>query len=113
MHLPDLPTACAPYGLAFAVDDLMLVRNWAEQRGLKLSITLDCQMDGAEFEELLILAPPGAQRRTLTIWRTQDGVYAQTPASSPHCCHSLRDLLAQIRPVRARTPWLQRLGLVS
>ena len=111
MHSFDLSVSRAPYGLAFPIDDLVAARGWAEERNLRLTVVLDCTLDGAEFEELLILAPPGAQRRTLTVWRTQVGVYAQTPNGSPRSFATMQELLGQVRPVRSRTPWRQRLGL--
>ena len=111
MHSSDLSVSRAPYGLAFEIDDLTAIRRWAEERRLRVSVVLDCVMDGAEFEELLVLAPAGSQRRTMTVWRTQDGVCAQTPSSSPHGFRTVQDMLSHIRPVRARTPWRQRFGL--
>ncbi len=111
MHPSDLSVSRAPYGLAFAIEDLVAARSWAEQRHLKLSVVLDCTMDGAEFEELLVIAPPGARHRTMTVWRTQDGVCAQTPSGQPHSFATMADLLGHIRPIPRRTPWRQRLGL--
>ncbi len=100
------------YGLAFQVEDLVEVRSWAEQRHLRLTIALDRTLDGAEFEELLILAPAHAQRSTLTLWRTKDGYFAQAPQGTPHCFDTVHELLGQLRPVRSRrAAWLQRLGL--
>ena len=114
MHFSDVSAAKTAYGLAFAVEDLVMLRNWAEQRRLHLTIALDRVIDGAEFEEMLILAPPAGRRRTLTLWRTQDCVYAQTPAGAPQAFATMQELLDQLRPARAgKIGWLQRLRLAA
>ncbi len=100
-----------PYGLAFPIEDLVLLRGWAEQRQLQLAIALDWTVDGAEFEELLIVSPGGSRPRTMTLWRTQEGVFAQTPTGYPHGFDTMQDLLDQVRPARPKNSWLQRLGL--
>ncbi len=105
--------AAAPYAIAFSIEELLLARSWAAQRGLLLSIATDQVVDGAEFEELLIIAPPGRERRTLTLWRTGTAVYAQTPRGRPRMFGSLRALLDSLLPARpARAAgWMRRLGL--
>ncbi len=103
----------APYAVAFSIEDLLLVRSWAEQRGLRLNIATDQVMDGAEFEEMLIIAPPNRERRTLTVWRTQDGVFAQTPQGRPRSFACTKDLLEALRPAqpRQRAAWKRLLRL--
>jgi hypothetical protein len=114
MHHSDVSVARAPYGLAFEVEDLLLLRSWAGQRRLQLTILLDRIVDGAEFEEVLVVAPAGSDRRTLTFWRTQDGVFAQPPGGRPHGFATMHDLLEHVRPARPkRSVWLQRLGLAG
>ena len=102
------------YGLAFEIEDLVLLRSWAEQRHLRLIIALDRTLDGAEFEEMLFLTPRHAKRKTLTLWRTQDGIFAQTANGAPRGFATLGELLGDIRPARTgRTGLLRRWGLVS
>ena len=103
-----------PYAIAFSIEELILVRSWAEQRKLRLTIATDQVVDGAEFEELLIIGPPNRQRRTLTLWRTQAAVFAQTPQGRPRGFDTLKHLLDALRPAQAtqRAGWLRRLGLV-
>jgi hypothetical protein len=115
MHHSDVAAARAPYGLSFPIEELILLRSWAEQRKLQLIVALDWVLDGAEFEELLILSAAGdSRRRTLTLWRTQEGVFAQTLHGRPHGFETLRELLSQVRPTqKKRSVWLQRLGLGS
>ena len=112
MHSFDVSAVKTAYGLAFAVEDLVMLRNWAEQRQLRLTVALDRVIDGAEFEELLVVAPPSGRRRTLTLWRTQDGIFAQTATGAPQDFATMQDVLDQLRPARAaRSGWLARLGL--
>lgn len=101
-----LPT---PYAVAFSIEELLLVRSWAEQRGLHLSIATDQVINGAEFEEMLILAAPGRQTRTLTLWRTPTAVFGQTPHSRPRAGETLKDVLATLRPVQKSRLSLRRL----
>ena len=105
----------APYAVAFSIEDLLLVRSWAEQRGLRLTVATDQILDGAEFEEMLIIAPANRQRRTLTVWRTKDGVFAQTPQGRPRGFACTKDLLDALRPAqpRQRAGWMRMLRLAA
>jgi hypothetical protein len=112
MHASNISTVNTAYGLSFAIEDLVLLRSWAEQRQLRLTVTLDQLVDGSEFEEMLVVAPPGGHRRTLTVWCTSDAIFAQTATGAPQAFPSMQDLLDQLRPARAhKAGWLQRLGL--
>ena len=114
--MPSLHRAmpAAPYAIAFSIEELILVRSWAEQRGLHLTIATDQVVDGAEFEEMLVVAPAGRQRRTLTLWRTRTTVFAQTSHGRPRAFDTLKDLLDCLRPARQpRLGWLRLLGLAG
>jgi hypothetical protein len=111
MHLRQASLVTSPYGLAFSIEELILVRSWAEQRDLRLTVALDHVVDGAEFEEMLIIAPHNRQRRTLSIWRTNAGVFAQTPAGRPRTFATVKEMLEAIRPAPSRRKsWLSRIG---
>ena len=106
--------AASPYAIAFSIEDLILVRSWSEQRDLCLSIVTDQVLDGAEFEELLIISPRNRDRRTLTLWRSHNTVFAQTPHSRPRAFHTVKDLLESLRPApKPRAGWLRMLGFAS
>jgi len=114
MSYTSLPRVTAPYAIAFSIEELLLVRSWAQQRDLALAVATDQVLNGAEFEEMLIVSPQSRDRRTLTIWRTQTAVFAQTPQSKPRAFDSMRELLAALRPARKRhTTWLRLLRRVS
>jgi hypothetical protein len=111
MHLPATSLLKAPYGLSFPVEELMQIRQWAENRNLRMVVALDQVVDDAEFEEMVILAPPHRRRRTLTIWRTVGSVFMQTSSGRPRAFASLEEGLASLRPSRPkRKSWLSLLG---
>jgi hypothetical protein len=83
MHLPAAARSRAPYGLAFPVHELVHVRTWAAQGGVRLRIALDQVLDGAEFEELLFIVSPDRRRRALSVWRTKAGIVAQASNGKP------------------------------
>jgi hypothetical protein len=113
-RLPAFPCVPAPYAIAFAIEELLLVRSWAQQRGLHLTIATDQVRNGAEFEEMLILTSKGRQPPSLMIWRTANAVFAQTPQSRPHGFATLKELLAALHPAqKARGPWRRLLGLAG
>ncbi len=113
--MSNLTRVAAPYAIAFSIEELLLVRSWAEQRDLRLSISTDQVLDGAEFEEMLIIMAAGRKAPTLTLWRTQTAVFAQTPYGRPRAFETLKTLLEALRPAqkRQRAGWLRLLGLAS
>jgi hypothetical protein len=103
-----------PYGLSFQIDDLQLVHQWCEKRGLEMDVALDQMFDDLEFEELLIIAPPSREKRSFTMWSTLGGIVVQTPTGVPHTFPSVADALDSLRPMRPkRRSLLQRLRLAS
>ncbi len=104
-----------PYAVAFSIEDLVRVRSWAEQRALRLTVVTDQVLDSAEFEELLVIAPPDRERRTLTIWRTHNSVFAQTPGGRPRAFATVADLLRSLRPAQLpqRAHWMRLLGFAG
>ena len=83
MHFPATARPRTPYGLAFPVHELVFVRDWAERHGMKLSVKLDQVIDGAEFEELLMIAGVDRPDQALTMWRTDHSVIAQAAGGHP------------------------------
>lgn len=98
-----------PYGLAFPIEELVMVRDWAGARGLCMIVALDQTLDYADFEEMLILAPPDRKRRTLTIWRTLGSVFLQVPHGRPRAFATVQEALASVRPAATKRSALMRL----
>jgi hypothetical protein len=98
----------APYGLSFPIEELVLVRRWAEERALNMIVALDQTLENAEFEEMLILAPPDRKRRTLTIWRTLGSVFLQVPNGRPRSFATVEEALASLRAATGKRQSLFR-----
>jgi hypothetical protein len=83
METPAAARPKAPYGLSFALSDLVYMRSWAYRQGMNMQVLLDQVMNGAEFEEFLLIQRGGCDRRALTVWRTTAGVVAQESGGQP------------------------------
>jgi hypothetical protein len=66
-----------PKGLAFAIDDLVLVQNWAERNDTRFTMRLDHGSADEEFEEVIVLHTDTCQYSTLIMWRNADSVFVQ------------------------------------
>ncbi len=127
MHTPAVLRHRNPYGVAFPLAELLHVRAWAVHRGLSMSVLLDQVIDGAEFEELLLIRGHGPSRRALTIWRTAGSVIAQAAGAQPRAFTAVEPALAHFlgllepppppRGLLTPPPWLarawRRLALVA
>jgi len=83
MHAPAESRPSLPYGISFTVTDLVAVRDWAARHGVAMEVLLDQVLDGAEFEELLLLRGPGGAQRAVTIWRATGAIIAQQAGARP------------------------------
>jgi hypothetical protein len=111
----------APYGLAFPVHELVFIRAWAEKRGLSMHVLLDQVLDGAEFEEMLLIRGLVKSRRALTVWRVSGGgVVAQSEGGQPRVFGGVHAALSHAGAVfslqgpragRANPAWRRLLGL--
>jgi hypothetical protein len=121
MHTQSPGRAKAPYGLAFPVHELVFIRAWAETRGLTLCVLLDQVLDGAEFEEMLLIRGLVKSRRALTLWRVSGGgVVAQSEGGQPRAFGGVHAALSHAGAVfamqgprggRANSAWRRLLGL--
>jgi hypothetical protein len=106
-----------PYGLAFPVHELLFIRAWAEKRGLTMKILLDQVLDGAEFEEMLLVRGLVPSRRALTLWRITGGVVAQAEGGQPRVFGGVHAALSHagatfvLKPGRVSSAWRRLLGL--
>jgi hypothetical protein len=108
MYLPEPAMLNAPYGLAFPIEELELVNDWAAQRKLRLHVAVDQVLDGFEFEEMLIIGTPRRQRRCLTLWRTRAGVFGQSAFGRPRPYLCVQQVLDSYRaPTPQRGAWLR------
>ncbi len=99
-----------PYGLAFPLAELIYVRDWAACRGLSMLVLLDQVLDGAEFEELLLLRGATPGRRALTMWRTAGSIVAQTAGAPPRAFSGVEPALAHFMVVLQAASPRRRFG---
>ena len=121
MHTQTPGRTAAPYGLAFPVHELVFIRAWSEKRGLAMRIMLDQVLDGAEFEEMLLIRGLVKSRQSLTLWRISGGgVVAQTEGGQPRVFDGVHAALSHAsamfalhaaRPARVSFAWRRLLGL--
>ncbi len=81
-------------GLAFAVEELGFVRDWADRRGLRLTVQLDHFEHGVGCEELLSLTPRGHAVRCVSLWRQGEGVALRAASGHSRLYRSVGDALA-------------------
>jgi hypothetical protein len=118
MHTQSTGRIQAPYGLAFPVHELVFIRAWSEKRGLSMKILLDQMLDGAEFEEMLLVCGLVPSRRALTLWRVAGGgVVAQAEGGQPrifggvHAALSHAGAMFTLKPTRLSSAWRRLIGL--
>ena len=69
--------SATPVGVAFSVPELLILRAWAEYHDIRIVVELDHCVDGAEYEEVLALYPPGLSLRQWTLWRSREAVVVE------------------------------------
>jgi len=72
-----------PYGLAFAIEDLADIRQWAQGQRLTMLVALDHVLDGVEFEEMVVLSASERRDRPVMLWRSFGTIYAQVACAKP------------------------------
>ena len=78
------------YGEAFALPELVYMRDGAGRRGLRMTILLDQVLDGAEFEEVVLIRPTFRPHRAVTVWRTVTCIVAQAAGGQPKAFGGIR-----------------------
>jgi len=92
-----------PAGIAFAIRDLVLLRAWAEWRGLRMDVALDHVSGELEYEELVGLYAPGALVPTWVLWRSIDAVMVEGLHARPEPFRSVSGALEALsQPVKPR-----------
>ncbi len=98
--------ATPPYGLSFSLEDLIEAKEWTERLQFSLCVVLDHVIEGAEFEEVVVIGSADNRRRILTIWNTGAALYTQVPQGRPRMHATMAQALesVHIRSTR-RQPW--------
>ena len=90
MRLPATIRQKAIYGEAFPLPELAFMRDGAARRGLRMTILLDQVLDGAEFEEVVLIRPSFRPHRAVTVWRTATCIVAQAAGGQPKAFGGIR-----------------------
>jgi hypothetical protein len=99
LRAPDNPDGVvAPVGIAFSVPELLILRAWAEYHEIRVSVELDHCVDGAEYEEVVALYPPGMSLRRWTLWRSRDGVMVEPRHGRAFKAACVSDLVQALMP---------------
>ena len=69
-----MPSPTPPEGLSFEINELIMLRNWAENNALRMTLELDHTEGAAEFEEYASLTADGGRLRLAVMWRTRHAV---------------------------------------
>jgi hypothetical protein len=71
------PPANPPKGLAFAIDDLLRMREWTDRHGMRMVIHLDHGVRDEEYEEVIAFHTNIRSSCVLLIWRSSEAVNVQ------------------------------------
>jgi hypothetical protein len=89
-------SAHQPKGLAFAVDDLLRMKAWADRQGIRMVIRLDHCADDEEYEEVVAFHTDARSACFLLIWRNAEAVVVQPSAGRPLAYRSVSHVLESL-----------------
>lgn len=85
-----------PEGISFDIAELIMLRNWAENNGLRLEIDLDHREGDAEFEEYIGLSLSTGRHRLVILWRAPHAVIVSPFGGRPRQFVSMAHALASL-----------------
>jgi hypothetical protein len=88
--------AHSPKGLAFAIDDLLCMRDWADRHGIRMAIRLDHGNDGEDYEEVIAFHADAQSACFLLIWRSTEAVIVQPLVGRPLAYQSVSHVLESL-----------------
>src|SRR6201995_2660592 len=72
-----------PKGLAFEIDDLLRMREWADHQGVHMVVRLDHGLDREEYEEVVAFHANPQASCFLLIWRSVEAIIVQSLVGRP------------------------------
>jgi hypothetical protein len=90
MQIPADIRRATIYGESFPLHELAFMRDGAGRHGLRMTILLDQVLDGAEFEEVVLIRPTFRPHRAVTVWRTANCIIAQAAGGQPKAFGGIR-----------------------
>jgi hypothetical protein len=70
-------TMTPPKGLAFEIEDLVLVREWTERNEVRFTIRLDHGSEDQEYDEVIVFHTNANLYCSLIMWRNSEAVFVQ------------------------------------
>jgi hypothetical protein len=90
----------APKGLAFAIEDLLLIQGWAEARDVTLRILLDHGTPNEEYEEVVAMHTGTPAVCRAIMWRNAGSVFVQPLVGRRRHYARVADALESLLPAR-------------
>lgn len=87
-------------GLAFSIEDLLLLRAWAEAQSLHMRVHLDHGLEGEEYEEVLAFSETDSALCLFILWRDARTVHLQPLIGRPRRFGSVMAVLEAICPAQ-------------
>ena len=100
MH-PPIDSVPSPKGIAFEIEDLTTLREWAAVHRLRMVVELDHKVEDDEYEEVLAFYEHGMGLRRWTMWRAHDHFVLEPmngPAFHARCVSDLMEELSPLDP---------------
>jgi hypothetical protein len=88
-----------PKGLAFEIEDLLLVKDWAELNDVRFAVRLDHGSEHEEYDEVIALQTDAQPYLSLLLWRNSQSVFVQPLIGRNLAFGSVGEALASL-PVR-------------
>jgi len=86
-----------PMGLSFEVEDLVLIRKWADLNDIIVAVRLDHGIAGEEYEEVVAFHRRLSACCGLIMWRNVGSIFVQPLVGIKTQYGSVRDALASLR----------------
>jgi len=86
-------SAHQPTGLAFAIDDLLRMKTWADRQSIRMVVRLDHSIGDEACEEAVAFHADAQQACFLLIWRGAGTVIVQPSAGRPLAYWSVSHVL--------------------
>jgi hypothetical protein len=85
-----------PAGLAFAIRDLLWMKEWADIHAVAMTVRLDHGVDDEEYEEVVEFRTDRDASCFLLIWRSAEAVFAQPLVGPTRRYRSVNHILDSI-----------------
>jgi hypothetical protein len=96
---PPINSVPSPKGIAFEIEDLTNLREWASAHRLRMVVELDHKIEDDEYEEVLAFYEQGMGLRRWTMWRAHDQFVLESMNGPALHAGRVSDLMAELSPL--------------